>query len=104
MAAGQHLLGLIDEVLDISRIETGSLSLSPEPVDVLEVVDDHNWTVRADHQRLKQVLLNLASNAVSHNRHGGCIRAAAQGRGPGGRRCGARSPAGDPAAQSVHQA
>ena len=40
LRGGRHLLGLINEVLDISRIETGSLSLSPEPVDVLEVVKD----------------------------------------------------------------
>jgi signal transduction histidine kinase len=88
VTAGQHLLGLIDEVLDISRSETGSLSRSPEPVDVLGVVratvdligplaaerditvqapaaDDPSWTVRADHQRLKQVLLNLASKSGS---------------------------------------
>jgi len=104
---GRHLLGLINEVLDISRIETGSLSLSPEPVDLLEVVKDTvdligplaaerqievaapgqagpGWTVRADRQRLKQVLLNLASNAVKYNHHGGTIRvtceAAARGR------------------------
>jgi PAS domain S-box-containing protein len=101
LRGGRHLLGLINEVLDISRIETGSLSLSPEPVDVLEVVKDtvdligplaaereitvqapseadRTWTVRADHQRLRQVLLNLASNAVKYNRHGGRIRVACQ--------------------------
>jgi signal transduction histidine kinase len=107
LRGGRHLLGLINEVLDISRIETGSLSLSPEPVDVLEVVKDTvdligplaaereitvqapsagdgGWTVQADHQRLKQVLLNLASNAVKYGRHGGHIgvacRSVAQGR------------------------
>jgi signal transduction histidine kinase len=39
---------------------------------------DRPWTVRADHQRLKQVLLNLTSNAVKYNRHGGRIRVACQ--------------------------
>jgi PAS domain S-box-containing protein len=101
LRGGRHLLELINEVLDISRIESGNLSLSPEPVDLLEVIkdtvdlihplaaerqltiqapspDDRGWTVQADRQRLKQVLLNLASNAVKYNRHGGTIRVACQ--------------------------
>jgi signal transduction histidine kinase len=101
LRGGRHLLELINEVLDISRIESGNLSLSPEPVDLLEVIkdavdlirplaaerqlaiqapspDDRGWTVQADRQRLKQVLLNLASNAVKYNRQGGTIRVACQ--------------------------
>jgi PAS domain S-box-containing protein len=97
LRGGRHLLELINEVLDISRIESGNLSLSPEPVELGEVVrdtvdlirplaaerqitieapaaDDPTWTVQADRQRLKQVLLNLASNAVKYNRHAGTIR------------------------------
>ena len=93
---GRHLLGLINEVLDISRIGTGSLALSVEVVDLLEVITettdligplaaereitlevpdpgDCRWVVQADRQRLKQVLLNLASNAVKYNHHGGRI-------------------------------
>jgi PAS domain S-box-containing protein len=107
LRGGRHLLELINEVLDISRIESGNLSLSPEPVEVLEVVKDvvdlirplaaereiavdapsvahPSPMVQADRQRLKQVLLNLASNAVKYNRHGGTIRVACQAR-PGGR-------------------
>jgi signal transduction histidine kinase/CheY-like chemotaxis protein len=89
---GQHLLELINEVLDISRIESGTLSLSPESVGVGDAVRevvalvsplaaerDITLTVEptcvgyvlADHQRLKQVLLNLLSNAIKYNRHGG---------------------------------
>jgi PAS domain S-box-containing protein len=106
LRGGRHLLGLINEVLDISRIESGSLSLSPEPVDVLELVKDtvdlirplaaereievrtpsvtdRPLTVEADHQRLKQVLLNLASNAVKYNHHAGSIRVACQAAAPG---------------------
>jgi signal transduction histidine kinase len=101
LRGGRHLLELINEVLDIFRIESGNLSLSPEPVDLLEVVKDivdlirplaaerqltiqvlappdPDLTVQADRQRLKQVLLNLASNAVKYNRHAGTIRVACQ--------------------------
>ncbi|HEV3462704.1 MAG TPA: PAS domain S-box protein, partial [Actinomycetota bacterium] len=101
LRGGRHLLELINEVLDISRIESGNLALSPEPVDLAEVVrdtvdlirplaagreitiqapapDEPPLMVQADRQRLKQVLLNLASNAVKYNRHGGTIRVAYQ--------------------------
>ena len=97
LRAGRHLLNLIDEVLDIARIETGHVELSLEPVDVGAVVADAVSltrpiagrrgvslevvaglapaapTVRADRQRLLQVLLNLLSNAVKYNRPGGWV-------------------------------
>jgi PAS domain S-box-containing protein len=89
LSAGRHLLNLINEVLDISRIEAGNLQLSLEPVCVeeaiAEAVDlmsplaaeraislatatslDATTYVLADRQRLKQVLLNLLSNAVKY--------------------------------------
>jgi signal transduction histidine kinase/ActR/RegA family two-component response regulator len=92
---GRHLLELINEVLDIARIETGNLALSAEPVLPSDVVSDVIDLVRplaversisittnlrpidayvlADRQRLRQVLLNLLSNAVKYNRIGGTI-------------------------------
>jgi CheY-like chemotaxis protein len=92
--AGKHLLQLVDEVLDISRIEAGELPLSVEPVAITALLDDaielvqpmadgrgitinqpkvsdRSGYVRADNQRLKQVLINLLSNAVKYNREGG---------------------------------
>ncbi|MPY94537.1 MAG: PAS domain S-box protein [Acidimicrobiia bacterium] len=96
LQGGRHLLDLIDEVLDISRIETGRLALAPERVSVREVVQEAvelvgplaapsavrlravdtrrcECQVLADRQRLKQILLNLLSNAVKYNRAGGTV-------------------------------
>lgn len=95
LRGGQHLLALINEVLDIARIEAGHLALSPEPVDAAEIVALAVELVRplaaqrsisvvldppaagvvvlADRQRLNQVLLNLLSNAVKYNREGGRV-------------------------------
>jgi signal transduction histidine kinase len=97
LKAGKHLLDLVNEVLDISRIEAGELSLSVEAVPVVPLLDDAieliepladgrgvkvhppviaegSGYVQADNQRLKQVVLNLLSNAVKYNREGGEVR------------------------------
>ncbi|HZR78577.1 MAG TPA: PAS domain S-box protein, partial [Chthoniobacterales bacterium] len=96
LKGGHHLLDLINEVLDIARIETGNGRLSVEPVSVREVIEEarallgqyptnhsikidicpsclEDLFVMADRQRLKQVLLNLLSNAVKYNRDGGSV-------------------------------
>ncbi|MFN2507712.1 MAG: two-component regulator propeller domain-containing protein [Chthoniobacterales bacterium] len=93
---GRHLLGLINEVLDLARIETGRLDLEIEPVRIRELITDTialvqplaaerslelvepvgeelDVTVLADRQRLKQVLLNLLSNAIKYNREHGSV-------------------------------
>jgi PAS domain S-box-containing protein len=100
LKAGAHLLRLIDEVLDISGIEAGKLSISQEPVDsgsvIREVVslvqpiaqasgiaikiipNNEDAFVLADQQRLLQVLLNLVSNAIKYNVEGGEVRIRAE--------------------------
>ena len=107
MKAGRHLLGLIDEVLAISRIEAGRMNLSLEPVAVAEmtqeclslvvrqaaergIVCENRCAdadpggaaryVQADRQRLRQVLLNLLSNAVKYNRLNGRVTMTCQRR------------------------
>ncbi len=95
LKAGRHLLQLINEILDIARIEAGRMDVTLEPVDVGEMARDivalmtplasersisisvdeecQGW-VMADIQRLRQVILNLASNAIKYNREGGTVR------------------------------
>jgi len=93
--AGRHLLELINEVLDLAKVESGHIDLSLEPVEVCPVVDEclalvapladargiqlghrglKGVAVRADRTRLKQILLNLLSNAIKYNREAGSVR------------------------------
>ena len=97
LKSGKHLLDLINEVLDISRIEAGRISLSMEPVklntviaEMLDIVNSqamkknqeivlvdsptNQLFVTADNQRLKQVLLNLINNAVKYTQEGGSVK------------------------------
>jgi PAS domain S-box-containing protein len=93
--AGAHLLAMLTDVLDLSRIEAGSLPLSLEPLRVRSAVQealalvqhqaqarnlllhaqdiDDKVHVRADHVRLRQVLVNLISNAIKYNRPNGRV-------------------------------
>jgi PAS domain S-box-containing protein len=95
LRAGWYLLELINEVLDLSLIESGNLSLSREPVSLPEVLQDcqklmiplalkkdiqlhfpqllEPCFVGADRTRLKQVVINLLTNAVKYNHHGGSV-------------------------------
>ena len=96
MKAGKHLLELINEVLDLSSIEAGKITVSLEPVSVANLVEEVLTVVRplsqkfnitlvdqvtankmvyvlADQTRLKQVFLNLISNGIKYNRKGGSV-------------------------------
>ncbi len=105
--AGKHLLSLINEVLDIARLESGRLALHKEPVPIAAFLSETVELIRplavrhglkltletpaasgarhafADRQRLKQVLLNLLSNAVKYNKPGGSIIVSGSAPAPG---------------------
>ncbi len=105
LQAGWHLLKLIDEILDLAKVEAGRLSLSPEAVSLAEVMGecqallegqaqkrgvqitfpqrDAHLFVHADRTRLKQVLINLLSNAVKYNRALGTVEVQCATRTPG---------------------
>ena len=100
LSGGRHLLAIVDDLLDLSRVETGELRLSTEPIQVIEAVQearslmsgmasaaavglrnrqiDDSLYVLADNQRLMQVLLNLISNGIKYNRRGGNVVISAQ--------------------------
>jgi PAS domain S-box-containing protein len=105
LRSGRHLLGLVDEVLDLSRIGSGELALTLEPVDVAHLAADAVHAVRpeanaaqvqillegepgplyarADRRRLLQVLLDLATNGIRYNHTGGWV-AVRHSQGPDG--------------------
>jgi len=93
--AGWYLLELINEILDLAVIESGKLSLSREPVSLAEVMREcqsmiesqakkhaiqmnfipfnSSWLANADRTRVKQVLINLLTNAIKYNREQGTV-------------------------------
>ncbi|MDP1898781.1 MAG: PAS domain S-box protein [Sulfurimicrobium sp.] len=95
LKAGNHLLNLISEVLNLGKIEFGNIDLSIKPLCYAEVLDEcialvqpltkakgitidaitpHHVKLRADRACLKQVLINLLSNAIKYNRPNGIVR------------------------------
>ncbi len=96
LKAGWYLLNLIDEILDLAAVESNKLSLSQEPVLLVDVMRecqtmvesqaqdcsihlsflpfDNTWFVNADRTRLIQVLINLLSNAIKYNTEQGTVR------------------------------
>ncbi|HVW27389.1 MAG TPA: PAS domain S-box protein [Polyangiaceae bacterium] len=96
LRGGEHLLRLIDDILDLSRIEAGAVSMSVEPVNVDDVLNEVRMTlepmaaraglslsirrsdsplpmIAADRTRFAQILMNFGSNAIKYNRPGGSV-------------------------------
>src|SRR6185437_7131346 len=96
LKGGEHLLHLIDDILDLSRIEAGGVSISIEPVSLLDVLDEVKRAlqpladrqgielelrvpstplpmVEADRTRFAQILMNLGSNGIKYNKPSGKV-------------------------------
>ncbi|MBP2311045.1 PAS domain S-box protein [Azospirillum soli] len=104
--SGEHLLGIIDDILDITKIEAGDLDLVEQPVDLTDLVgqgvnlvaiqagqrnvglsidlEGDLPPVRGDSLRLRQVLVNLLSNGVKFSQPGGPVTVGARRNGEGG--------------------
>ena len=98
--AGTHLLALIDDVLDIAKVEAGKLDLQPSSFDLAELLDEcarmmrpmvdgrglalrvtgsaAGLTLTADRRRTKQMIVNLLSNAIKFTHTGGLVEVAAR--------------------------
>jgi signal transduction histidine kinase len=99
--AGNHLLALINDLIDLSRIETGQIEICLQAVAVKKVLEEsltmvaplahkhdieliapsgirETTTVQTDYVRLRQIVVNLLSNAIKYNRPGGSVRLACQ--------------------------
>jgi PAS domain S-box-containing protein len=97
--ASRHLMGLVNDVLDLQKVEAGVIHFKPEPVSLHEEVRqcmdmlsplaergritlinliDQVCPLVLDRQRLRQVIMNIASNAIKYNQAGGAVRISAQ--------------------------
>lgn len=105
LQAGWYLLDLINEILDLALIESGRLALEPEAVSLSDVLNDcqamiepqaqkrgvhlsfpkTDWPLflNADRTRVKQVFINLMSNAIKYNRQDGTVKVTCWERSPG---------------------
>ncbi|MGV7222632.1 MAG: ATP-binding protein [Nitrospinales bacterium] len=95
-SSGKHLMRLINDILDLAQVESGKSRVSIVPVSIVEILDDLvllarpmandnginltfnkkeglNLSIMADKTRLKQVILNLISNAIKYNKPNGCV-------------------------------
>ena len=101
LKGGNHLLELIDEILDLSRIDAGKVELSMEECDLNSILDmcltfikpmavkrninvvnnigsEADYRLHVDYMRVKQVILNLMSNAVKYNKDNGTVTLSAE--------------------------
>jgi PAS domain S-box-containing protein len=104
LRGGEHLLRLIDDILDLSRIEAGHVSISTETVSVAEVLEEVRTTleptaargdvtlsvtsgafprVRVDRTRFVQIVMNFTTNAIKYNHPGGSVKVSASLAGDG---------------------
>jgi signal transduction histidine kinase len=104
LASGRHLLALMDDLLDLSSVQTGQLPMSTEAIELrgavasvramldaaaqaagvelrIDLAGSPPLAVLADARRLRQVLSNLLSNAIKYNRRGGWVQVGAQRQG-----------------------
>ena len=104
LASGEHLLDMINDILDMAKIEAGKMTINPQPIDPVDPVDAAVRMIRrkaedknidlvldvqpglpeidADHRAIRQMVLNLVSNAIKFTDAGGKITVEVQQRGP----------------------
>jgi len=94
VSSGQHLLSLVNDLLELSAVESGTIKVTIEPVQLtafindsisllaplaeksnikIHVLSDFEITVKADYTKLKQIIFNLVSNAIKYNHEGGSV-------------------------------